>query len=484
MGKGITSLTVVAGAWETEHVMTGRTPSGSPAEPTAAGPGTTRHATPPYPPVSPTPYWQVPRLPVGGRMLTGTAKGIADELGVEPIWIRMAFVVLGATGWGTVLYLLVWLTLRLTWQSRPEPGPYRPVPKSTSPLNRLLAVGMVTAGLVALLRDAGLAFSARFAVPAALVGLGAVVAWQQSGRSTSMLSGRLGASAPLWRVAAGLALAAAGLAVVAFGSLNVEAAAVVLLVAMVLIGGVGILVGPWLKHLVGDLAAERARRIRSEERARMAAHLHDSVLQTLALIQRNAHDPARMTSLARRQERELRAWLYGDGGPTGTAGATTAGAGDRAEAGDPFAAGADGGATAGLRAALEHIAVEVEELHGVPIEVVVVGDVTLAERTRDLAAAAREAMVNAAKHAGAPRIDVFAELRPELAEVFVRDLGKGFDPATVAPDRAGLSSSIRDRMTRIGGSSLVVSSPGEGTEVELRLPLAPAPGSPSRSNGT
>ena len=153
----------------------------------------------------------------------------------------------------------------------------------------------------------------------------------------------------------------------------------------------------------------------------MAAHLHDSVLQTLALIQRNAHDPARMTSLARRQERELRTWLYGD------AGSATAFDGE----------GPDDGAGGGLRTALERVAVEV----------VVVGDAPLEDPTRELAAAAREAMVNAAKHSGAPRIDVLAELRPERAEVFVRDLGKGFDPATVAADRAGLTSSIRKKST-------------------------------------
>ncbi|MGE0730921.1 MAG: PspC domain-containing protein [Acidimicrobiia bacterium] len=425
----------------------------------------------PSPSAPPTPYWQIPRLPAEGRILTGTAKGLADELGVEAIWVRVAFVVLAATGWGALFYVAAWLILRLVQHSVPEAAPYHPVPKASSPLNRLLALGMATAGLVALLRDAQLAFGARITVPATLVGLGAVVAWQQSGRSSSLISARLGAAAPLWRVAAGLTLAAAGLAVLAFASLDVRAAALMLLVAGGLVGGVGLLVAPWLRHLVGDLAEERNRRVRSEERARMAAHLHDSVLQTLALIQRNAHDPARMTSLARRQERELRTWLYGE-------------AGSAVAADLDAATGSGGPVVAGLRGALERIAVEVEELHGVPIEVVVVGDVDLAEPTRELAAAAREAMVNAAKHSGAPRIDVFAELRPELAEVFVRDLGKGFDPATVAADRAGLASSIHGRMGRIGGSAAVVSHPGDGTEVELRLPHpAGGPSGPGRGSG-
>jgi signal transduction histidine kinase len=166
------------------------------------------------------------------------------------------------------------------------------------------------------------------------------------------------------------------------------------------------------------------------------------VLQTLALIQRSAHDPTRMTSLARRQERELRAWLYG---------------------------GREPGTERGLRAELERIAVEVEQLHGVPVEVVVVGDGDTDDRLEEMLAAAREAMVNAAKHSGATRVDVFAEVRPEQVVLFVRDTGKGFDPATVPADRAGLRSSIRARMARIGGEAVIESAPGEGAEVELRL---------------
>lgn len=402
-------------------------------------------------------HWQLPRVASEGRMLTGVSRGLADEVGVDAIWLRVAFVLLAATGWGVLLYLGTWLALTVAHQSTAPEGPYRPQPKALTPVNRLLAVGLITFGLIALLRVNGLAVTSRVGLPLALVGVGAVLVWHQSGWGAS----GLGARAPLVRVAAGLVLAASGLAVLTFANLDVTAAAVVLLVALTVVGGLALLLAPWAGRLVGDLAAERSGRIRSEERARMAAHLHDSVLQTLTLIQRNSHDPARMTSLARRQERELRSWLYGD------------------------AAGADPGATNGFRAELERIAAEVEELHGIPIEVVIVGDAVLDEPMADLASAGREAMVNAAKHSGAARVDVFAELRPDGAEVFVRDQGKGFDPDAVPADRAGLASSIRGRMQRAGGRAEVITAPGDGTEIELRLPITLPPGAPvaSRARG-
>lgn len=175
----------------------------------------------------------------------------------------------------------------------------------------------------------------------------------------------------------------------------------------------------------------------------MAAHLHDSVLQTLALIQRSADDPRAMVRHARRQERELRTWLYG-----GTA--------DRS--------------TGRLRAALEAAVAEVEAVHGIPVEVVVVGDIDMDERHEGLLAAIREAVTNASVHSGASRVDVFAEVGEGSTEVFVRDTGGGFDPEAVDVDRRGLRDSIVGRLERLGGSVTVISAPGSGTEVELRLP--------------
>jgi signal transduction histidine kinase len=172
----------------------------------------------------------------------------------------------------------------------------------------------------------------------------------------------------------------------------------------------------------------------------MAAHLHDSVLQTLALIQRQSEDPKAVQQLARRQERELRTWLYGE------------------EA-----------AESSLKAALIAAAAEVEDERGVPVEVVVVGDSDTSEAVQALVRAAREAMVNAAKHSGADKIDVYAEVFDGVAEVFVRDRGQGFDLDAVAEDRMGVKGSIIDRMVRHGGRAVVRSTPGEGTEVRLEM---------------
>jgi signal transduction histidine kinase len=210
---------------------------------------------------------------------------------------------------------------------------------------------------------------------------------------------------------------------------------------IVLLAGSVMLFGPWWLRMERALTAERTARIRAQERAEVAAHLHDSVLQTLALIQRRADDPAEVAQLARRQERDLRAWLNAD----------------------------ETAAAATLHGALVRAAREIEEGHGVEVEVVCVGDRPLDGDTAALAAAAREAILNAAKFAGAGRIDVYAEASDERAEVFVRDRGAGFDPDAVPADRRGVRESIIGRMERHGGHAEVRSQPGGGTEVELSL---------------
>jgi signal transduction histidine kinase len=194
-------------------------------------------------------------------------------------------------------------------------------------------------------------------------------------------------------------------------------------------------------RLLRSLTEERSERIRSQERAEVAAHLHDSVLQTLALVQRS-DDPQQVAALARRQERELRAWLAGRPAP---------------------------GQAARLAPALEAAAVDVEEHHGVPVEVVVVGDRELDPATEAVVAAAREAMTNAAKFGDGSTVDVYAESSPEALRVFVRDRGPGFDPTAVPEDRRGVRESIVGRMERHGGRALITSDPATGTEVELVL---------------
>jgi signal transduction histidine kinase len=206
----------------------------------------------------------------------------------------------------------------------------------------------------------------------------------------------------------------------------------------------GLLVVPWFVRLARSLTFERAARIREQERAELAAHLHDSVLQTLALIQKRAGDPREVAGLARRQERELRSWLFAR----------------------PARGEQDSIATA-----LERAAVEVEELHGVPVEVVTVGDVPLTARLEAIVGAAREAMTNAAKFATSERVHMYAEVEPQRVEVFVRDRGVGFDPQTIPEDRRGVRDSIVARMERHQGRASVHSSPGAGTEVELVMDL-------------
>lgn len=214
------------------------------------------------------------------------------------------------------------------------------------------------------------------------------------------------------------------------------------------LAGVSLVLAPWWLRLGRDLAEERRHRLRAEERAEMAAHLHDSVLQTLALIQRSSADPLQVQRLARAQERQLRSWLF-EQKADGTAPSS-----------EP----------ATVSQALVAIQQEVEADHGLKVEVVTVGDAPLDDKLRAVVAAAREAVVNAAKWSGADVVSIFAEVELDLVSIFVRDRGKGFDPGAVAADRKGLSQSVKGRTRRHGGIATVRTAPGEGTEVSLKMP--------------
>ena len=267
------------------------------------------------------------------------------------------------------------------------------------------------------------------------------IAFPRPGAPTLDLRSR---RAALARVVVGVALVVSGVGAFLAASDAFSAVRQGVLATAGIVGGLALVTGPWWLRMGRDLAQERRQRIRSEERAEVAAHLHDSVLQTLALIQRNADDPRAVVTMARRQERELRGWLYdGDGGRAGA---------------DTFAA------------ALARVGEEVEGQHGVSMEVVAVGDdLAVDDRLVALVAAAREAMVNAAKWSGEATVSVYAEVGGGEVSVFVRDWGAGFDPSAVAPDRHGVRESIVERMARHGGKAVVRSTPGEGTEVELRM---------------
>jgi signal transduction histidine kinase len=221
---------------------------------------------------------------------------------------------------------------------------------------------------------------------------------------------------------------------------------------LLILAGTAVALGPWWLRIARDLVAERQARIRAEERADMAARVHDSVLQTLALIQRRASEPQQVMQLARSQERELRAWLFDDQPP-----------------------GTIKGEGVTLAAGIRQIQRDVEAQHRIAVDAVTVGDCDLDEDLAAMLAAAREATVNAAKWSGTDTVSLFAEVEPGSVSVFVRDRGAGFDPETVPGDRKGLAESVRARMTRRGGSAVIRSAPGEGTEVTLAMPRTPTP---------
>ena len=248
------------------------------------------------------------------------------------------------------------------------------------------------------------------------------------------------------RVVVGILIGASGIALLIEGHDTVAALRPIGGAVLVIAASV-VIFGPWWLTLVRDLIAERQARALAEERAQMAAHVHDSVLQTLALIQRSSDDPQHVVRLARAQERELRAWLF-DGRPPGAIGedATT------------------------LAEGVGLLQRQVEADHGIAVQVVMVGDCDLDEALRALLDAAREATVNAAKWSGADQVSVYAEVETAAVMLYVRDRGRGFDPDAVPEDRQGIAQSIRARMARFGGSAVIRSAPGEGAEVQLSVP--------------
>jgi signal transduction histidine kinase/phage shock protein PspC (stress-responsive transcriptional regulator) len=403
------------------------------------------------------------------RVVAGVAGGLAEQFGIDSVIIRLAFVALAfAGGAGVILYLLCWL-----FGADAPAGPLPVAPggraRRSEHLQVIVAV-LVVAGALVILRQVGLWFGDGLVWPVAVAALGSAVIWTRSDgpgrerltRVTSQLprdaiEGASSGWAPRIRLVLGALLILAGMAGLLVANDALAASRIVkgiLFAVLVTAAGLALILGPWVFRLVRQVSEERRERIRSEERAEMAAHLHDSVLQTLAMIQR-ASTSQEMATLARGQERELRSWLYGK----------TNGRTHRAAEID----GANGPGT--LSAALDQAAARVERLHHVPVETVVVGDSVIDDRLRAVVDAAGEAMSNAAKHSGARSIAVYGEVGPDAVNVYVRDEGRGFDATTVPPDRRGISESIVGRMERGGGAATISSEPSEGTEVHLRLPL-------------
>jgi len=423
-----------------------------------------------------------------GGWIGGVAAGIARRFGIDVSLVRLAFVVATAAGGaGLAAYALGWLLIP-SGDSAPARARIR---TGRAAVEVALGTGLLLLAVLLTFRALGIWFSDAIVWPLVLIASGGALIWRQSmagttpaagappararssppaaaarpatesrpaaaasgpeaeglrvavalDRKTAVAEGRRAAVA-ISRTGLGIALViAAGFVFLqATGALGAARDVLLAVVAAVVV--LGVIFAPWIVRLVRSLTQERAERIRSQERAEVAAHLHDSVLQTLAMVQRRSEDPAEVASLARRQERELRAWLADRPAP---------------------------GQAARLAAALEAAAEQVEESHGVPVEVVVVGDRDLDPAHEALVASAREAMTNAAKFGGGSPVDVYAESDGSRTQVFVRDRGPGFDPASVPEDRRGVRESIVGRMERHGGRARISGAPTGGTEVELVL---------------
>jgi signal transduction histidine kinase/phage shock protein PspC (stress-responsive transcriptional regulator) len=379
-------------------------------------------------------------------LLGGVATGIAEHVGAPVKVIRIAFVALAfAGGLGLALYGAYWIVLA-------------PAPDSGAPRLPAWAEYLVgTAAAVAALAVAVFSLPAGgLFVPTTLACLGGALIWRQAtegdrGRWRASLSDSGGRTGRV-RLLVGGALVLAG-AIIVLAREDFSAVRDGALATVVTVVGLALVTGPWWMRLMSQLSAERSERIRTQERADIAAHLHDSVLQTLALIQRNAGSPREVARLARGQERELRTLLYGSRAATGQLGEQ-----------------------------LRTVAAEVEDAYAITVDVVLVGDAVVDERLAAVVGATREALVNAAKHSGVGSVSLYAEVDGaaqggasdvdgEAVTVYVKDRGVGFDPGAVADDRQGLRGSVRDRMQRHGGRAEVRSAPGSGTEVELWMPV-------------
>lgn len=395
------------------------------------------------------------RRETDGCMAGGVAAGLAARTGYDVTAVRIAFVVLVFVGGiGAVLYMAAWLLIPAAGTDA-SIGSRAITDKRGIGLAAGLAALLIVALIVASALNAKWLTSAGFPVVVSAACL--VLVWRNASPAEQQNLRRLGdpllgtagagrKSHFVLRILLAVILLAGGLSALLSGHTSLEALRVLggaLLVFVAIFVGLG----PWWMRIARDLVEERQARIRAEERADMASRVHDSVLQTLALIQRRAADPQQVVQLARAQERELRGWLFDGVAPGSMEGKATT-----------FAAG------------VRLIQQEVEAQHGIAVEAVTVGDCELDGDLRALLAAAREATVNAAKWSGAGVVSLFAEVEPDEVTLFVRDRGCGFDPEAVPADRKGLAESVHARVARKGGSARVRSAPGKGTEVSLTMP--------------
>lgn len=394
--------------------------------------------------------------------LGGVCAGLAEHTGVPALWWRAAFVV--AASWrlaGVGAYLLLWLflprqdgtdeSLALAAARRRglSGGRGAVADRPTAEVGPVLALGLVGVGLGWFVQAMGWGLEWRALIVGAVGAASIAAVWwhadrflpQPGGRGWRWLRPLIGHWTTVVSLALGLIGMAVGVGVIVADIPNVGSLGRILWAIALSLAALVLLAVPWVLRLRSSLVAAREAKLLSDARADMAAHLHDSVLQTLALIQRQVNDPVEVARLARRQERELREWLYGVGDSADT-----------------------------LSAALKQTAQDVEDTLPVRVECVTVGDAPLSASLAELVKAAREAMINAARHSGVSDVDVYAEVDGDgTVEVFIRDRGRGFDPNEIAGDRMGVRGSIIERMRRHGGTAHIRSTAEEGTEVTLEM---------------
>jgi signal transduction histidine kinase len=383
------------------------------------------------------------------------AAAIAGRIGRDVTTVRIVLVVAAVLsgGFAAAAYVVAWMLIPMAGTEHGLAG------KALADRRGLALVAGFWSVLI-VVRILGSAFKAGWLgsllFPLAVVGAGVILIWRNASedeqammrRQAQPLQGLTTGSRRtglILRLTVAVILLAGGIAALQSAHENVALLQPLAGVAL-LISAIVVLLGPWWLRIARDLVVERQARVRAEERADIASRVHDSVLQTLALIQRRADQPQQVVALARAQERELRSWLF-DGRPPGSI--------DKAVT---------------LAGGVRLIQQEVEAQHGIAVEAVLVGDCPLDDDLAALLAAAKEATVNAAKWSGASVISIFAEVEPAEVSVFVRDRGRGFDPEAVPADRKGVTESIRARVLRHGGNAAIRSTPGEGTEVSLTMP--------------
>ena len=373
------------------------------------------------------------RRPRSGRVVAGVAAGLAQHLRVEVFFVRLALGLLALlSGVGVLAYALLWVFTRVDDGEQPPVVSKVEVPKV---INVMIVVLALFGAIATVEFTSGVGWS--MLVPLVIAAAGALIAWQAYDRG-------LRTNSAIISVAAGTGLVMAGILVAAAGWQGDQAFGPAVLAVVLTVLGIGALVVPLVLKLWRSLSEEQAAKAAANERAEIASRLHDSVLQTLALIQKRSGDGAEVARLARAQERELRGWLFD----------------------------AEEKTSQSVFAAVGKAAGEVEDLFGLVLSPVTVGvDAPLTEASQSAVLAAREAMVNAAKHAQAEEIDVYAEIFAGELSIFVRDRGVGFDPAAVAEDRHGIRDSIIQRMERIGGTASIDSAPGKGTEIKVAVTL-------------